>query len=97
MTYLLDTNTCIRYLNGRSVSIFRKLDALPESEICVCSIVKFELRYGALKSNNVEKTLAEQGRFLERFVSLPFDDAAHTHAARVRADLSRSGLTDQAV
>ena len=91
MKYLLDANTCIRYLNGRSPSVFQRLDALPETDIGVCSVVKLELRYGALRSNAVEKTLAQQEKFLDRFVSLPFDDNAHRHAAQIRADLARVG------
>ncbi len=91
MKYLLDTNTCIRYLTGRSQAVFERLNKTAEADICVSSVVKFELRYGALRSNSVEKTLAEQAMFLDRFVSLPFDDRAHFHAARIRADLARLG------
>jgi tRNA(fMet)-specific endonuclease VapC len=91
MKYLLDTNTCIRYLNGRSPSVLQRLDALPETDISVCSIVKFELRYGALRSNYPEKTLAEQEVFLSRFVSLPLDDEAQIYAAEIRANLAQAG------
>lgn len=91
MIYLLDTNTCIRYLNGRSPAVLQRLGALPEHEIRVCSVVRYELRYGALRSVNIEKTLAEQDRFLGRFISLPFDDAAHTYAAQIRVTLERAG------
>jgi tRNA(fMet)-specific endonuclease VapC len=91
MKYLLDTNTCIRYLNGRSLTIFRRLDALDQTDIFVCSIVKLELRYGALRSDYIEKTLAQQEKFLSRFVSLPFDDKAHIQAAQIRTNLARAG------
>ena len=91
MKYLLDTNTCIRYLNGRSPQVLTRLEALPEADIAVCSVVKMELRYGALRSDYVEKTLEKQATFLNRFVSLPFDDAAHIHAARIRAELASAG------
>lgn len=91
MKYLLDTNTCIRYLNGRSPQVFKRLESLSEADIAVCSIVKMELRYGALRSDYVEKTLEKQATFLNRFVSLPFDDAAHIHAARIRAELASAG------
>ena len=91
MKYLLDTNTCIRYLNGRSPEVLRRLSETPPDEVCVCSIVKFELRYGALRSNFVEKTLLEQEKFLSHFVSFPFDDSAQLHAAQIRADLARAG------
>ncbi len=92
MTYLLDTNTRIRYLNGRSSGVFQRLNDIPEVDICVCSVVKFELRYGALRSDFAEKTLAEQEKFLSRYRSFPFDDVAHAAAARIRAELARSGI-----
>ena len=91
MKYLLDTNTCIRYLNGRSLAVFKRLNETSEADVCVCSVVKFEMRYGALRSNAVEKTLAQQERFLNRFVSLEFDDEAHIYAAKIRVDLARVG------
>lgn len=91
MKYLLDTNTCIRYLNGSSPSVFQRLNELPETDIAVCSVVKFELCYGALRSEYVEKTLAKQAEFLNHYPSLPFDDAAQVTAAQIRADLARAG------
>lgn len=91
MKYLLDTNTCIRYLNGRSQEVFERLTRQPASDIAVCSVVKFEMRYGALRSQYGEKTLAAQAEFLDRYVSLPFDDAAQIHAAQIRADLADAG------
>jgi tRNA(fMet)-specific endonuclease VapC len=91
MKYLLDTNTCVRYLNGRSPAVFQRLDSIVETDVCLCSVVKLELQYGALRSDAVEKNLAQQDEFVNRFVSLPFDDKAHVHAARIRADLARAG------
>ncbi|MCK6580412.1 MAG: type II toxin-antitoxin system VapC family toxin [Anaerolineae bacterium] len=92
MKYLLDTNTCIRYLNGRSPAVYDRLNKLSEDDICVCSVVKLELRYGALRSDFVEKTLEQQETFLNRFVSLAFDDVAHVYAAQIRADLAKLGM-----
>ena len=91
MKYLLDTNVCIRYLNGRSPIVFQRLDSLPETDIGLCSIVKFELRYGTLQNKAGEKTLALREKFLSRFVSLPFDDTAESHAAKIRFVLSQAG------
>jgi tRNA(fMet)-specific endonuclease VapC len=76
MKYLLDTNTCIRFLNQRSTAIINKMKSVPDSDIAVCSVVKAELFYGAARSNNPTTTLAKQKYFLERFISLSFDDAA---------------------
>ncbi len=39
----------------------------------ICSVVKAELFYGAMKSKNPDKTLLKQEIFLNQFVSLPFD------------------------
>lgn len=91
MKYLLDTNTCIRYLNGRSPSIIATIDSLEEGSAAVCSVVKAELFFGALRSHNPPKNLADQRRFLALFPSLSFDDAAAEHYGQIRADLATKG------
>ena len=91
MKYLLDTNTCIRHLNQRSKTITDHLLNTPESEIAVCSLVKAELYFGAMKSHEPQKTLLKQRAFVERFVSLPFDDAAAASYADIRAELEKAG------
>ena len=91
MTYLLDTNTCIRYLNGRGIGVLRRLQALPPQEVRVCSIVKAELFYGAMKSTNPLQSLAKQQAFLNQFVSLFFDDQSAEIYGRIRAQLAVLG------
>lgn len=91
MTYLLDTNACIRYLSGRSVPLMQKLRTKPLNSIVICSVVKAELFYGAMKSQTPQLTLAKQLHFLNQFVSLPFDDVAAQIFGEIRADLARKG------
>lgn len=91
MRYLLDTNVCIRFLNGRSESIKQQLITRSSQEIVLCSVVKAELFYGALKSNNPQKTLAKQQKFVNQFVSLPFDDTAAEAYSEIRAKLEKQG------
>ena len=91
MNYLLDTNTCIKYLNGRSKEIRNNLESKSQQDIFVCSIVKAELFYGAMKSKNPEKNLEKQTQFLNRFVSLAFDDKASEVYGQIRARLEKSG------
>ena len=91
MKYLLDTNTCIRYLNRRSASIIRRMDAESPEDIVVCSVTRAELIFGAMKSNSPEKTRAAQREFLEPLATLPFDDAAAEHYGRIRAQLETAG------
>ena len=92
MIYLLDTNVCARYLNGKSLTIRQRLRLTNVADIAVCSVVKGELFYGAMKSNNLEKTLTKQQDFLKLFISLPFDDNASLIYGRIKAELSRKGI-----
>ena len=91
MTWMLDTNACIRYLNGRSPKLRAKFDATDPAQICVSSIVKAELFFGAAMSRDPAKTLANQRVFLSRFASIAFDDAAAEADGEIRADLTRRG------
>lgn len=91
MRYLLDTNVCVVFLNGRSSSVRDRLLATPAEEIAVCSVVKAELFYGAFRSNNPKRTLERQQAFLSRFASLPFQDEAALLAGEIRAKLASAG------
>jgi tRNA(fMet)-specific endonuclease VapC len=91
MTYLLDTNVCVGYLNGRAIGVRRHLEVMPPSEIVLCSVVKAELFYGAMKSSNPAFTLARQQTFISQFVSLPFDDSAAEQYGHLRALLQKQG------
>ncbi|MGA7936223.1 MAG: type II toxin-antitoxin system VapC family toxin [Kovacikia sp.] len=91
MRYLLDTNTCIVYLKGRNLNLKQRLEAVPISEIAVCSIVKAELCFGAMKSANPERNFALQQAFLAQFDSLPFDDLAATTFGVIRSQLETKG------
>ncbi len=91
MTYLLDTNTCIRYLNGRSVSIKERLEALAPGEVGLCAVVKAELAFGAARSNDPARTLAKLAAFFAPFASLPFDDSCASTYGRIRAELEQAG------
>ena len=91
MKYLLDTNACIRYISGRSLPLVQKLRTMSADSIIVCSVVKAELFYGAMKSQNPQASLSKQLLFLNQFLSLPFDDSAATIFGQIRADLTKNG------
>lgn len=93
MKFLLDTNPCIVYLNGRSLALRQRLDAESDSNIVICSIVLAEMYYGATKSSSPNKTLQTQQQFLSRFRCLAFDDVAAAVYGPIRAELERSGAT----
>ena len=92
MTYLLDTNTCIRFLNPRASAVPSRLAAVNREEVVICQIVKAELYYGAYKSARRDENLALLAKFFSQFVSLPFDDLAAEAYGRVRAELARRGM-----
>jgi tRNA(fMet)-specific endonuclease VapC len=92
MTYLLDTNVCIRIINGRSVIARQKLLGHSVEQIIVCSVVRAELFYGASKSQTPEATRRKQDLFLRPFASLSFDDFAADTYGRIRADLEKNGM-----
>ena len=91
MTYLLDTNVCIKYLSGHSPKVMHQMRSVSADTIVICSIVKAELFYGAMKSQRPEQTLAGHMRFFSQFKSLPFDDVAAMIFGKIRADLARKG------
>lgn len=91
MTYLLDTNACIKYLNGQSERIRQQLESKTPRDIVLCSVVKAELFYGAMKSANPERNLKRIYLFSNRFVSFPFDDKASEVYGRIRANLEKAG------
>jgi len=91
MKYSLDTNTCIRYINGRAPKIRAKIPTVPARDIVVCSVVRGELAYGAAKSQIPGASAAKQARFLKPYATLSFDDAAAQEFGRIRAHLEKNG------
>ncbi|CCQ48747.1 type II toxin-antitoxin system tRNA(fMet)-specific endonuclease VapC [Crocosphaera watsonii] len=91
MIYLLDSNTCIVYLKFADSRVRTRLDSLSANDIAVCSVVKSELFYGAMKSRKREENLNKQRQFFSRFVSLLFDDKSAEIYGVIRADLERKG------
>ena len=91
MKYLLDTNVCIKYLNGSSESVKRHIEKLHPSEIVICSVVKSELFAGAYKSKNKGKTLDKLNFFFSPLKSLPFNDEDAEAYGKIRAELEKKG------
>lgn len=91
MTYLLNTNTCIRYLNGQSERVRRRLESTHPQDIVLCSVVKAELFYGVEKSAKRERNRERLQRFSGHFISLPFDDKAAVEYGQIRAQLETLG------
>jgi tRNA(fMet)-specific endonuclease VapC len=92
MKYLLDTNVCIRYLTGRSVSVKNNIESIDKSSLLLCAVVKGELAYGARKSNNPEKSLEILKGFFSSFADLPYDAVAAEQFGIIRVSLEKQGM-----
>ena len=91
MIRLLDTNTCIYFLNQASESIIRRFKQLSPSQITLPSITVAELYYGAEKSKSKSRNREKVKQFVSTFEIIPFDETACTTYAKVRYELERSG------
>jgi tRNA(fMet)-specific endonuclease VapC len=92
--YLLDTNTCVGLLRSPgNVYVRTRVAAASPADVTLCSVVRGELLYGALRSRDVAKNLTQLSAFFTNFASLPFDDTAADHYGDIRAALTRAGTT----
>lgn len=91
MNYLLDSNACIIFLNKRSDKLKQRLELCEPQKIVLCSVVKAELLYGAMKSQNPKASLFKVENFCDHFQSLPFDDKAAKFYGKIRSELSAFG------
>lgn len=91
MTFLPDTNACIALLRGRNLRLAERWRTVRAADIVLCSVVTYELRYGAERSGNPAAEHAKLDVFLRPFVSLSFDDACARRCAEIRRELERTG------
>ena len=89
--YLLDTNACIRILNGSSDRLVAHIRGHAPTEIRISSVTRAELVYGARRSARVSENLAVLAAFFAPLVSVPFDDTCAEHYGAVRASLAAAG------
>ena len=90
--FLLDTDTCIDVLRGLA-PVVRKLAQLSPDDCSLSSITVFELHSGAFLGAHARSEQIKIDRFIAPFPVLTFDRNAAMAAARIRAQLSRSGTT----
>jgi tRNA(fMet)-specific endonuclease VapC len=89
--YLLDTNICIRFLNGTDHGVKEKLLAMSPADVCLCSVVKAELYYGARNSQKVSENLRKLEGLFQYFESFSFNDDAAIEYGKLRKQLKDTG------
>ena len=87
----LDTNVVIAFLQGGDRQLKGRLLDSPPEDICLCSIVKSELLYGAAMSRDPVGSRARLAIVFDRLASLPFDDQAAELCGDIRGRLARAG------
>lgn len=92
MIRLLDTNTCIYFLNQASERIVERFKQLSPSQIRLPSITVAELYYGAEKSKFKSRNREKAKRFVSTFEIVSFDEKACSAYAKIRYSLERSGI-----
>jgi tRNA(fMet)-specific endonuclease VapC len=88
--YMLDTNICIYAMKEKPASVYLAFKQ-HQGMMCISTITLMELLYGAEKSAYPAKNIAVVEDFVARLEILTFDDAAASHAAQLRAELSNAG------
>jgi tRNA(fMet)-specific endonuclease VapC len=91
MKYLLDTNTCVRYLNGRAPQIREHMRTISDADIVISTVTKGEMYAGSARSQTPQQSRAKQDAFFIRFASLPFDEVAADKFGNIRAQLEQAG------
>lgn len=93
MSYLLDTLSCIRFLNHPDTGIARQLRRVPRSDVVLCDVVKAELYFAAESGKFWREQLPVLDGFFRVFASLPFDRKSARIYGQVRSDVEKRGLS----
>ena len=88
--FALDTNTLIYFFKGMG-HVSTQLLSRPPTEIAIPTIVLYEIETGIAKSHQPDKRRAQLNQLLDVVTLLPFDQAAATQAAMIRASLEAAG------
>lgn len=90
MIYVLDTDTCIYWLNGKE-QIKAKVTKIGPPNLRTTIVTFAELRYGAYKSQRVTENLQKIDHFLKKVKILPLDQEAADKFGQLKAELRRQG------
>jgi tRNA(fMet)-specific endonuclease VapC len=91
MIRLLDTNTCIYFLNRASERIIAQFKRFSPQEVKLSAITVAELYFGAEKSKAKIKNRQTVERFVSAFEAVAFDEKCSKIYAKIRASLEQAG------
>lgn len=90
LKYMLDTNMVIYTIKNRPTKV-REVFKTHSGRMSISSVTLGELIYGAEKSGQTERNLADIEGLTARLEVLPFGELAATHFGQLRAELSKIG------
>ena len=90
LKFMLDTNICIFTIRNRPQEV-REAFLRHHDQMCISTVTLMELIYGAEKSSNPERNLADVEGFAARLEVLRYDQEAAAHTGQLRAELARLG------
>ena len=90
LKYMLDTNIVIYTIKNRP-QLVRETFKRHQGQMCISAVTVGELIFGAERSAQPERNLADIEGLTARLEVSPFDAAAATHFGQLRAELYSSG------
>lgn len=92
LKYMLDTNICIFTMKNKPQHV-REVFKAHHGQLCISTVTLMELIYGAEKSSNQARNLADVEGFAARLEVLKYDQDAAAHTGQLRAELAKAGMT----
>jgi tRNA(fMet)-specific endonuclease VapC len=89
--FLLDTDTCIHYLNGSDAGLTRRVLAAGPEQLTVSALTAGELHFGAARSSRPDANRERLATFLRELTVVPFDAQCGSHFGRIKAELFGRG------
>jgi tRNA(fMet)-specific endonuclease VapC len=89
--FLLDTNTCIHYLNGTDAGLTGRVLAAGPDQLAVSALTAGELHLGAARSSRPRENRERLATFFRELTVIPFDVQCGVHFGRIKADLLGRG------
>ncbi|MCF5143116.1 tRNA(fMet)-specific endonuclease VapC [Pseudomonas sp. WS 5532] len=90
LKFMLDTNICIFTIKNKPQQV-RETFKRHHGQLGISTVTLMELIYGAEKSANPERNLADVEGFAARLEVLKYDQDAAIHTGQLRAELARAG------
>ncbi len=91
MSYLLDTDIIIYWLNDAIPNIRNKINSIANDEIYISSITVAELYFGAYYSSQVIKNIELLNEFTSELNILHLDTECGKIFGKIKADLKKEG------